>query len=74
MKALKTLAVLAAFAASLALVIAGQMHDGPLWLGAMLLGLAGLLALLWLYNRRYTRADRIQKRLQKEKERAANGY
>ena len=73
MKALKTLAALVIFAASLALVIAGQMHDGPLWLGAMLLGLAGLLVLLWWYNRGYTRAERLQKRNQKEKERAAHG-
>lgn len=73
MRVLRTLVALAVFAASLALVIAGQMHDGPLWLGAMLLGLAGLLALLWWYNRGYTRADRIQKRRQKEKERAAHG-
>ena len=73
MKAWNMLAALAVFAASLALVIAGQMHDGPLWLGAMLLGLAGLLALLWWYNRGYTRADRMQKRREKEKERAAHG-
>ena len=60
MKALKTLVALAVLIASLSLVIAGQMHDGPLWLCAMLLGLAGLLA-------------RMQKRRQKEKERAAHG-
>ena len=73
MKALKTLVALAVLIASLSLVIAGQMHDGPLWLCAMLLGLAGLLALLWWYNRGYTRADRMQKRRPKEKERAAHG-
>ena len=73
MKALKTLVALAVLIASLSLVIAGQMHDGPLWLCAMLLGLAGLLALLWWYNRGYTRADRMQTRRQKEKERAAHG-
>ena len=39
MKALKTLVALAVLIASLSLVIAGQMHDGPLWLCAMLLGL-----------------------------------
>ena len=60
MKALKTLVALAVLIASLSLVIAGQMHDGPL-------------ALLWWYNRGYTRADRMQKRRQKEKERAAHG-
>jgi hypothetical protein len=73
MKALKILVAAAVFAASLTLIIAGQMHDGPLWLGAMLLGLIGLLVLLWWYNRGYTRADRLQKRQQKEKERAAHG-
>ncbi len=73
MKALKILTAVVIFAGSLALVIAGQMHDGPLWLGAMLLGLAGLLVLLWWYNRGYTRAERLQKRREKEGERAARG-
>ncbi|MBO3091266.1 hypothetical protein J5F27_04940 [Schleiferilactobacillus harbinensis] len=37
----------------MALVIGGQRHIGYAGLGVMLIGLAGLLAQLWLYNRQY---------------------
>ena len=37
----------------------------------MLLGLAGLLVMLGIYNRRYTRADRIAKNAEKTAEKAA---
>ena len=37
----------------LALVVIGQRHIGPKGLGMMLLGLAGLIVLLGLYNRQY---------------------
>ena len=47
----------AAFIGCIALVSVGPQHRGLLWIGVMLLGLAGLLILLYLYNRRYTRAD-----------------
>ncbi|MCI9414170.1 MAG: hypothetical protein HFJ79_03185 [Clostridiales bacterium] len=66
MKLLKTLATLAAFLGCVALIIIGQMNQGAVWLGVMMLGLAGLLVLLFLYNRRYTRADRLAKRKKKE--------
>ncbi len=51
----------AAFIGCIALVIVGQQHRGLPWIGVMLLGLAGLLILLYLYNRRYTRADKKTK-------------
>ncbi len=70
MKYLKALIVLVVFFGCLALVIIGQAHEGMGWLGLMLLGLAGLLVLLFLYNRRYTRADREQKKKLKARERA----
>lgn len=41
------------FVVCLALVIVGQRHVGPQGLLVMLLGLAGLIGLLWLYNRQY---------------------
>lgn len=41
------------FVVCLALVIVGQKHTGPQGLLMMLAGLAGLLVLLWLYNRQY---------------------
>lgn len=41
------------FVVCLALVIIGQKHIGPQGLLMMLVGLAGLLVLLWLYNRQY---------------------
>ena len=50
MKILKTLAILLWFAVSIALVIIGQLNKGLPWLGIMLIGLAGLLALLFYYN------------------------
>ena len=62
MKLVKAIAALAVFIVSLALIIVGQMNTGAQWLGLMLVGLAGLLLLLWLYNRRYPRADREQKK------------
>ena len=37
----------------IALVIVGQRKIGPSGLLMMLVGLAGLLVLLWLYNRQY---------------------
>ncbi len=67
MKVVKTLLYLAVFIGSVALVIIGQMNRGMIWLGVMFLGLAGLLVLLYLYNRRYTRADRLAKQAVKIK-------
>ena len=53
------------FAVCVALVIIGQANRGAVWLLVMMIGLAGLLFLLWLYNRRYTRADRMAKKAEK---------
>lgn len=37
----------------IALVIVGQRHIGLAGLGMEMLGLAGVLVLMWLYNRQY---------------------
>lgn len=42
-----------AFVACVALVIIGQRNIGPQGLLMMFAGLAGLILLLWLYNRQY---------------------
>ena len=47
------LVILAVFAVCLLLVIIGQRNVGPQGLATMLVGLAGLIVLLWLYNRQY---------------------
>lgn len=52
-KILKGAVVFVVFVVSMALVIWGQRHIGPGGLGIMILGLAGLIALLWFYNRQY---------------------
>ena len=41
------------FIACIVLVIVGQKNIGPTGLLTMLVGLAGLLILLWIYNRQY---------------------
>lgn len=41
------------FVVSLMLVIIGQRNIGPTGLGTMMLGLVGLIGLLWYYNRKY---------------------
>lgn len=41
------------FCACIVLVIVGQRNIGMAGLGLELLGLAGLIFLLWLYNRQY---------------------
>lgn len=41
------------FCVCIALVVVGQRHIGLAGLGIEMLGLAGLLLLLWLYNRQY---------------------
>lgn len=45
--------VAVAFIVCIALVVIGQRNVGLNGLGMELLGLAGLLFLLWLYNRKY---------------------
>lgn len=41
------------FFISMALVIAGQQKTGPKGLLVMLLGIAGLIVLLWMYNKNF---------------------
>lgn len=41
------------FVVCIALVVIGQRNIGPAGLGTMLIGLSGLIVLLWLYNRQY---------------------
>ena len=68
MQLLKGLAAAAAFILCMALVIIGQMNQGAVWLLVMMIGLAGLLILLYIYNRKYTKADRMAKAALKEAE------
>ena len=49
----KIIFVVVIFVASLLCVILGQQHTGPKGLLVMIAGLAGLIFLLWLYNRNY---------------------
>lgn len=62
MKICKTIGVLLALAGCLALIVLGHRGRGPLSLLIMLAGLAGLLVLLWLYNRLYTKEERRDKK------------
>ena len=41
------------FIASMFYIITGQRNIGPAGLGNMLIGLAGILILIYLYNRKY---------------------
>lgn len=52
-KILIGIVVLIVFVVCVALVIVGQRSIGPAGLGKQLLGVAGLIVLLWLYNRQY---------------------
>lgn len=52
-KALRALLFLACFLFCMWLIISGQKVIGPSYLARMLIGLAGLLGLLYLYNRPY---------------------
>lgn len=71
MNLLRGIAAAVFFALCVALVIIGQTTRSPMGLLIMLLGLAGLLVMLGIYNRRYTRADRIAKNAEKTAEKAA---
>lgn len=53
MKQLIRLLYLLVFIASMALIITGQRNIGPTGLLTMLVGLAGILVLLYLYNKKY---------------------
>lgn len=52
-KLLLGIVIAVVFVVCIALVIMGQRKIGPSGLMMMLVGLAGLLVLLWLYNRQY---------------------
>lgn len=41
------------FVISLGLIVVGQRNIGPAGLGTMMVGLVGLVGLLWFYNRKY---------------------
>lgn len=53
MKWIIRLLSLAVFIVGVALVVIGQRMIGPAGLSIMLVGLAGILLLLYLYNRKY---------------------
>ncbi len=53
MKYIIWLLYLLVFIASMALIVTGQRNIGPSGLGTMLVGLAGILVLLYLYNKKY---------------------
>lgn len=53
MKWIIRLLYILAFIISMAFIISGQRNIGPLGLLVMLIGLAGILILLYLYNRKY---------------------
>lgn len=52
-KTVKYIVMAVLFVVCMALVIVGQRFTGPVGLLVMLAGLAGLVAMLWYYNRRY---------------------
>lgn len=53
MKWLVRLLYLVVFIVSMALIVNGQHNIGPTGLLVMLIGLAGILVLLYLYNKKY---------------------
>lgn len=53
MKWIIRLMYLIVFAASMALIMTGQRNVGPVGLLVMLAGLAGILILLYLYNKKF---------------------
>lgn len=52
-KVIRYILMTALFALSISLVVVFQRHIGAVYAGIMLLGIAGLLFLLWVYNRKY---------------------
>lgn len=52
-KLMKAILTLAAFLVCIGLVVVGHRQIGPAHLGIMMIGLFGLLAMLWLYNRQF---------------------
>lgn len=52
-KVITGIIVFVIFVVCVSLIVIGQKNVGLPWLCMMLLGLAGLVFLLWLYNRKY---------------------
>lgn len=52
-KILTMLCAILVFVVSIILTVVGQRNVGPMGLAMMLLGLTGLILLLWFYNRQY---------------------
>lgn len=52
-KVITTILLLAVFAVCVALTVIGQRNIGPAGLLMQLLGLAGMVLLLWNYNRKF---------------------
>ena len=72
MKIVKIIGALVAFIISIALVVLGQRNIGLDGLLVMLVGLTGLLVLLYLYNRGYTKEERETEKALKAKRKAQN--
>lgn len=53
MKWIVKIIYLLVFVGSMALIVVGQRNIGPAGLLTMIVGLAGILVLLYLYNRKY---------------------
>lgn len=53
MKVIRYILMTALFAVCIALIVVFQRHIGAMYAGIMLLSVAGLLFLLWVYNRKY---------------------
>ncbi|MCI8611626.1 MAG: hypothetical protein HFE66_06890 [Clostridiales bacterium] len=53
MKAIRYILMTALFAVCISLIVVFQRHIGAVYAGIMLLGIGGLLFLLWVYNRKY---------------------
>lgn len=64
-KRLVVLAAVLIFAVCIALIVVGQRNIGWGGLGVMLLGLCGILVMLYLYNRSVEKPEKFE---QKEKE------
>lgn len=52
-KVISAIVVFIIFVVCVSLIVIGQKNVGAPWLCMMLVGLAGLVFLLWLYNRKY---------------------
>ncbi|MEG0664526.1 MAG: hypothetical protein RR483_05460 [Clostridia bacterium] len=67
---IKKLIALICFILFMGLIIYGQSNKGIEGLGIMLIGLAGLLVMLYLYNRQFTKDDKKIKIAEKAADKA----